>query len=340
MLRPLWVLSIFCAQACAGTEPAIPFRFSEGLIWVDVKVPQSSSTLNFLVDTGAGMTVINSTVARRLGLPPGSPATVSAVGVTLTGQYQEMAGATVGDIELSRNVLGLDLDQLSRSCESPVDGLLGMDFFRKRVTEIDFVNQQIRVVTKPNPVAHSEHVRLQFRACGIRVPIRVEGHAEQWVRLDTGCATPLQWVNSDVKESCEHKLAVGLAQLSIPQTTTSLQIAGHRFEAVPTGLHQAPIFPGEAGLLGTGLLSRFSTITIDGRSGWLFLGERRANRQSAVELINRRRCHFSGATSTALAGAIEGPPRSIQGNSSRTLGLAAQARFFSNSASAGWDAGA
>lgn len=51
-------------------------------------------------------------------------------------------------------------------------------------------------------------------------------------------------------------------------------IGEHAFEKVPTGLHQTAIFPGEAGLLGNGLLSRFSTVTIDAKAGRVILGER------------------------------------------------------------------
>jgi hypothetical protein len=54
-------------------------------------------------------------------------------------------------------------------------------------------------------------------------------------------------------------MAIGLAELSIPQIETTVGIAGHEIEKVPTGLHEAAIFPGKSGLLGNGLLSRFST---------------------------------------------------------------------------------
>jgi hypothetical protein len=45
----------------AGTALAqeFPFHFREGLIWVQVDVPQSHEPLNFLLDTGAGVSVLN-----------------------------------------------------------------------------------------------------------------------------------------------------------------------------------------------------------------------------------------------------------------------------------------
>ena len=111
-----------------------------------------------------------------------------------------------------------------------------------------------------------ESLPFQLRPCGMRVPISVNGHERQWVRLDTGCATALQWVTSDEQtDQCARRMAIGLAEISIPQTETKVSIGEHEFEKVPTGLHGTAIFPGEAGLLGNGLLSRYCSYsnTID-----------------------------------------------------------------------------
>jgi hypothetical protein len=97
------------------------------------------------------------------------------------------------------------------------------------------------------------------------------------VRLDTGCATALQWDTSDVRpEQCGRKMAIGLTEISIPQTETIVGIGEHQFRNVPTGLHETAIFFGEAGLLGNGLLSCFSTVTIDAKAGRVTLGKRRS----------------------------------------------------------------
>jgi len=164
---------------------------------------------------------------------------------------------------------------LSRSCELPVDGLVGADFFRGRVVQIDFTAERIRLL-KPEGLEKTDDVLpLELRSCGMRVPITVNGHKRQWVRLDTGCATALQWVTSDVPDQCTHQMAIGLAEISIPQTKTSVGIGEHQFNDVPTGLHEKAIFAGEAGLLGNGLLSRFASVTIDAKAGRVILEKRR-----------------------------------------------------------------
>ncbi len=278
----LCVVIIFAAalarvQAASVSFAEFPFEFCEGFLWVEVNVPQSKKPLNFLVDTGAGVSVINLSTARRIGLKLGREVMVHGVQSMLTGYWQERMSAKVGEVNLPHGYLAVDLDKLSSSCERPVDGLVGADFFRGRVVQIDFEAQRIRLLKPEKAGKAGESLPLQLRSCGMRVPIRVNDHDRQWVRLDTGCATALQWVTSGVRpEQCERKMAIGLAEISIPQTVATVGIGEHEFDKVPTGLHETAIFPGEAGLLGNALLSRFSTVTIDAKAGRVILGERRS----------------------------------------------------------------
>ncbi len=78
------------------------------------------------------------------------------------------------------------------------------------------------------------------------------------------------------------KPAVGLTELSVPQTVTSIHLGGWRIDDVPTGLHHDAIFPGESGLLGNGLLATFGVVTIDAKSGHLFLGRSSARQRTRL----------------------------------------------------------
>jgi hypothetical protein len=117
-------------------------------------------------------------------------------------------------------------------------------------------------------------VPLQMRLCGMLVPISVDGGKARWVRLDTGCRTALQWVTAEVPDRCTRQMAIGLTELCIPQTRTRVVLGRQEFTDVPTGLHATAIFPGEGGLLGNGLLSGFSAVTIDARAGRVIFGSR------------------------------------------------------------------
>ncbi len=277
-----WLLCVILAVQVAvvrgETSPSasteFPFEYREGLLWIKVNISQSEKSLNFLVDTGAGVSVINLNTAKRLGLKPGRQVKVRGVETTLTGYWQQQISATVGEVKLPEDYLAVDLERLSRSCETPVDGLIGADFFRGRVVQIDFESQKIRLL-KPDALDKSaDVVPLQMRSCGMCVPIGVNGRANQWMRLDTGCATALQWVTSEVPKQCTRQIAIGLADISIPQARTKVNLGSNKFSDVPTGLHEKAIFAGEAGLLGNGLLSQFARVTIDAKAGRVILEKR------------------------------------------------------------------
>jgi len=268
------IFAVALLKAHATVPGEFPFELREGLLWIKATVPESGEPLNLLLDTGAGVSVMNAASAERLKLKLGPAVTVHGVATTVTGHWVRPISARAGGIQLPANFLAVDLQQLSRSCTQPVDGLLGADFFRGHVVQIDFDAHKIRVQPRQEP-SLADATPLQLRPCGMRVRVSVNGRKAQWVRLDTGCASALQWVTSDVRSGdCMRKPAIGLAELSVPQAETTVELGAHRFQKVPTGIHPNPIFPGEAGLLGNGLLSRFSSITIDANSGRLILQAR------------------------------------------------------------------
>ncbi len=261
------------AESVAPVIRDLPVQFHEGLLWMEVRVQQSKAPLHFLVDSGASASVVNLDAARRIGLKLGPKVSVAAVATTVSGYWPVKMSAKAGQVALPDEFLGLDLGKLSGACSHSVDGLLGADFFRGRIVQIDYAAQKLRVLAASPSDAGTNAVPLESRPCGFRVAVNVNGGRTQWVRVDTGCATAFQWVTSKERaERCTSKLAVGLAELSIPQTMTSVRIGNHYLGTVPTGLHRKPIFPGESGLLGNGLLAQFGVVTIDAKAGRLVLG--------------------------------------------------------------------
>ncbi len=262
-------------------EPAcaqeIPFDFREGLIWIKVRVPASAEPLNFLLDSGANVSVLNLRTAQRLGLRLGHRVSVEGVGATSTGYWPQHLAAQADQISLPAEYLAVDLSELSGACACPVDGLIGAGFFSSRVVGIDFAERKIRLLPASRPTEGQKTLPLKVRNGALRVQVRVNDGAPQWLRLDTGCASSLHWVTRAAPpEAPEPGLAVALTKISVPVAPTTVQLDGLRFEGVPTGLHTRPIFAGEAGLLGNGLLSQLKSVTIDTRSGRVLLQPRQA----------------------------------------------------------------
>jgi len=271
------VLFCFAVFSGAGAAPltatnGIAFEYSEGLLWVQIEIPQSARPLNFLFDTGAEVSVINADTVAALGLSAGGKIQVQGVQTTTTGHWPVRLAAKAGNLDLPKNYLSLDLSQLAQSCNRPLDGLLGADFIQGKVVEIDFESHRLRFCDGISPAKSDIKLPLKISGKCFCAPVRVNHQKQQWVRLDTGCATALQWVTSNAEaRTGPARPAIGLAGLAIPQVQTTVSLGGQQFDQVPTGLHRRAIFSGEAGLLGNGLLSRFKTVTIDTKSARLVL---------------------------------------------------------------------
>jgi hypothetical protein len=241
-----------------------PFEYREGLIWIDVSVPGIGKTLSFMLDSGAEVSVIDLRVAQGLGLKQGNLVSVRGVKSSVNGYWPEHLAARLGDVSLPKDFLAVNLSDLSKACKCGVDGLLGADFFKGRVVQINFQEQKIHVLKSANPTACEESLPLQVRSSGMLIRIQVNSGKSQKVRLDTGCASPLQWVSSKTpSEPYAKQIAVGMTEVSMPLIRTSVRIGDSVFTSVPTGVQDRQIFSGEDGLLGTPLLARFAVVTID-----------------------------------------------------------------------------
>jgi hypothetical protein len=273
-IQVVFALCVGQAVAAPATPGEIPFRLRDGFIWIEVTVPGSRAPLNFLFDSGAQVSVINTATAQRLGVKRGRPVNVAGVGNTTTGFWPQTLDAAAGGVQLPGKYLMLDLGRLGEACtNATVDGLIGADFFRERIVQIDFAKEVVRLLRERPVEAGTQSLPLQARPCGMLVPVQINDSKRQWVRLDTGCASALQWVTASVRpEGCTKRVAVALTSFSVPVTQTTLTLGAVRFEAVPTDLQGEAIFPGERGLLGNGVLSRFQTVTIDAKRKEVILG--------------------------------------------------------------------
>ena len=267
----VWACLLAQAHAQSQSPAEIPISYSGGLLWVRVSVPQSSEPLNFLLDSGAATSVLTRQAAQRLGIKLLQRVDVRGVGTHTIGYWTQKLNADVGGVRLSQKFLAVDLQKLTAACGQRVDGLLGADFFRGRVVQIDYAAERMRLLPSSPASTTGQVLPLRVLPNALCVPIRVNGNGPQWLRLDTGCAAALHWVCADhppTPLTCE--LSIGLIEISTPVVKTTVELGTERCEDVPTRLHQCEIFPGESGLLGNGLLSRYR-VTIDAPRGRVVL---------------------------------------------------------------------
>jgi hypothetical protein len=235
------------------------------MIWMKVAVDGRAEPLNFLLDSGAGVSVVDLSSARRIGLKLGKREVAlgvdgRAVAYRVSGFAAHVQGAGT---PLGSSPLALDLSGPSRFCSRHVDGLIGMDFFRDHIVRIDFGAQTICLLRREEVMpGGGEIVPLTGRNDTLCARISVDGNAPEWLRLDTGCDGALEWVVTGEKARKFGVTTVGLNADSVRDIQTEVRWGAQHLGAVKTGLHTRPMFAGEAGLIGNGVLSRF-VVTID-----------------------------------------------------------------------------
>jgi hypothetical protein len=256
-----------CLSFTARSEPVhkIPFRYQDGLIWLKVELAGKKEPLNFLLDSGASASAIDSQTAEACRIPFGDRKPVKGViGPSFAYRVNDFQ-ATVEGIPLSRSVLAVDLGSVSNRCHRHIDGIVGFDFFRNRIMRIDFNAGQVCLLKDCEPDIAKCDV-LQMKACNgaFCVPVEIAGNPERWMRLDTGCDSALEWVAKGPERRQLNGPTIGLTDGSTHYINTSARIGKDRCNHITVGIHTKEIFPGEDGLLGNALLSKFC-VTIDAR---------------------------------------------------------------------------
>jgi hypothetical protein len=270
-VRRLSLLLYCLTLLLAGRAEAfveIPMEHRAGLIWLRVTPPNGAAPLHFLLDSGAGVSVLNLPAARALGQKLDSPRVVRGIGGRALAFEVARVELRLAHLPLPSPRLALDLSAISRACGRPVDGLIGADFFREHIVQIDFRAQKLRLLSREE-LPHAMALPLVPRGDALCVRATVNGLPAGWARVDTGCDTALEWRPTEARTpAATTSIAAGSATRAT--TPATVQLGPLRIADVPTGFRDTPIFAGESGLLGNGLLARF-TVTFDVAKKRLFL---------------------------------------------------------------------
>jgi hypothetical protein len=244
------------------------------MLWLKVAVAGSPEPLDFLLDSGAAATVLNIASAQRAGIRLGRRESVLGVDGSATAYRVEDVTATATGIPVPASMLAVDLSAVARKCGHRIDGLLGADFFRDRIVQIDYAAGRLRVLDRGEfRLQAGESLPLARRNGALCIRVGVNGSAPAWMRVDTGCSTNLEWIAGGSRVNASSSTSVGLSSGSARRVSADVQLGQHRLAGVPAGIHSREFFPGEAGLLGNGILSRF-VVTIDAAKGQLLLAKK------------------------------------------------------------------
>jgi predicted aspartyl protease len=123
------------------TSASLKFDYvSQSLIVIPVYV-NGNGPYRFLLDTGAGMTVLSNKVARRLNLQNGRTESMGSAGGYILITIYDLNELRVGEIRMAQpQIAAADFD-LMRSLE--IDGILGADQLKAFRVSIDYSKKTV-----------------------------------------------------------------------------------------------------------------------------------------------------------------------------------------------------
>ena len=133
--------------ATGSSAPDIPFELNANKIYLSVRI-NDQGPFSFILDSGAAFDVLDEERAKALGVKwsDGSVVTGAGEGSVIiavgTGVSLSLAGLEI----VKPNITILPINSsISENEGRAVDGLLGYDFFKAFVVEIDYANQRLSV---------------------------------------------------------------------------------------------------------------------------------------------------------------------------------------------------
>ena len=153
-MRYYLFLILVCFSTLVTSQVAsIPFE-KDGLVYIQVKVPEKEEALTFVFDTGASTAVMDKAVATRLGIKADTKQ--YATGASGSQEYEIAINRTIEIENISFNKLNLvlvDLQELSNRGGIQIDGIIGYDVLTRFVTQFDFAEKQIHLYNKTKDIA-------------------------------------------------------------------------------------------------------------------------------------------------------------------------------------------
>lgn len=132
----------YAQDAIAGTDALVVSRFTFDPDADEIMVPVelNGKRTNFVLDTGATMSIFDTALRRQLGEPVRTTTLHGADGETAQVELflpppTKVAGLPFDDVE---EVICLDLWRLRDDGQSHIRGVVGMDFLQNRVIRLDF----------------------------------------------------------------------------------------------------------------------------------------------------------------------------------------------------------
>jgi predicted aspartyl protease len=223
-----------------GSPNEMPFKLHRGHLITVRGAAGPATDLRFLLDTGAGRTVIAAPLAAGLGLS-GHSSSVRAFGRTILASEVVIPELRFGAIRLERQTgLATDLFAMAQSIGlDRLDAVIGMDVLGRASFAIDYARRRI----VPGAARRTRH-RVPLRADRLFPVVRIELGAEPVdVIVDTGASHVVLF------RSAARSALAGRARTLAASLSGSVPVSGLRLPELRVGAwlaHDVPVVLAEA----------------------------------------------------------------------------------------------
>jgi hypothetical protein len=234
-MRTLLMLGALLGSPAAAPVPeggeAVPLSLYQGKQFT-IEAAVAGRPRTFLFDTGEGLTMISSGLAKALGCEPwGNITAFRMLGERLDTKRCDGVAFGIGSGRyVAPSVIVYDLGEIAGRDTPPLDGAVGLHLFAGRTITIDLVHRRV-IVETPASVEHRlrDAVEVPLRlvrgdAGGLDVNLGVTTpRGLAWMELDTGNAgptifasqaiAPLLGLNASTREPQDVTVHLGTAEL-------------------------------------------------------------------------------------------------------------------------------
>jgi hypothetical protein len=165
----------------------IPIDVEMNLVFVDVFLDGRPG--RFLLDTGAGSTIVAREFAQELGLEERGIIEARGAGGNEQAGFVAIRTLSAPGVELrDQTIVSMPLGVLEAAFGRPVDGILGYDFLSRFAVEIDYPRRSLSLVRPGTyrPRGNATRIPLTIEANIPRVPGGIAGYPMGLFIFDTG----------------------------------------------------------------------------------------------------------------------------------------------------------
>jgi len=228
---------------------------------------------NFILDTGAGLTIVDTKLADTLGLQGAGTLPAAGIGGLEVGKFARIDSISLGDLSLFDLTVGvIDFGMINSMTAMPIHGIIGYNLFSRLIVEIDYAGEKLNIFEAESDLfaGGEDTLECEIEANHPIVKGYVNDSIEGRFRFDTGSQNFLDLntpfvKNNNLKDDIVRDLGeydiLGIGGTSKTSLVfiKSFTLGKFRLPEVLTGLYES-----ETGI--------FSTENVDGNVGGGVLG--------------------------------------------------------------------